>query len=63
MDNGGWASIGSVPKAIKCPKCGADARMLELTSVIYGKVTTTPNVFCNSCGGTSPDDDAAPSEQ
>lgn len=54
MDNGGWASLGSIPKTAKCPKCSNDcARMLEFVTKIYGASSRNRYVFCNVCGQES----------
>lgn len=46
-DNGGWASLGSVPRG-PCPKCGEVGPMVE--TQIYGKRSWTH--FCNVCAQT-----------
>ena len=53
-DNGGWASIGSVPRLTKCPECGNDcAKLLEFISKIYGSSSRNRWIFCSVCGKES----------
>ena len=54
MADNGWASIGHVPKEVKCPKCGEDnARMVEFITKIHGHTSRNPWIFCNCCGKES----------